>query len=41
MRDFGRHADQARFEEPPQLAVLTTTGGRPAGALTRLSPRPR
>ncbi|AQZ63222.1 Dinucleotide-utilizing enzymes involved in molybdopterin and thiamine biosynthesis family 2 [[Actinomadura] parvosata subsp. kistnae] len=30
VRDFGRHQGQARFEERPQLAVLTTMGNRPA-----------
>ncbi|SEM27552.1 Acg family FMN-binding oxidoreductase [Nonomuraea pusilla] len=29
VRDFGRHAYAARFEERPQLAVLTTPGDRP------------
>src|SRR5690606_11700207 len=29
VRDFGRHERQARFEEHPQLAVLTTLGDRP------------
>lgn len=29
VRDFGRHERQARFEEHPQLAVLTTIGDRP------------
>jgi nitroreductase len=30
VRDFGRHDGEARFEERPQLAVLTTMGDRPA-----------
>ncbi|WP_373291463.1 Acg family FMN-binding oxidoreductase [Nonomuraea cavernae] len=29
VRDFGRHTTKARFEERPQLAVLTTPGDRP------------
>ncbi|MEU8251325.1 nitroreductase family protein [Nonomuraea sp. NPDC048916] len=29
VRDFGRRADSARFEERPQIAVLTTPGDRP------------
>jgi len=29
VRDFGRHTREARFEEHPQLAVLTTPGDRP------------
>ncbi|GAA3210438.1 Acg family FMN-binding oxidoreductase [Nonomuraea helvata] len=29
VRDFGRHQTTARFEERPQLAVLTTPGDRP------------
>ncbi|MEV4805363.1 hypothetical protein AB0K18_35660 [Nonomuraea sp. NPDC049421] len=29
VRDFGRHEGEARFEERPQLAVLTTMGDRP------------
>ncbi|MEV0308264.1 Acg family FMN-binding oxidoreductase [Nonomuraea fuscirosea] len=30
VRDFGRQHGEARFEERPQLAVLTTPGDRPA-----------
>ncbi|MGR6919299.1 Acg family FMN-binding oxidoreductase [[Actinomadura] parvosata] len=30
VRDFGRQEGEARFEEHPQLAVLTTMGDRPA-----------